>query len=1045
MYFYYIGYPVHGEVKDIFFFLYLFLVWLLYVGYKVFQYLALGQNITIRPSHLVYWFLIQYLLVCIYFFIVSWLQPGLWILLFLKSLWYIISAAVIWVGFYCFWKKLLSLHSSTHIDDTSIQTLVSVWLGFIFSMFFIFLTISIWFYSFPSIVILFFCIVVVSIPQWKEFFMSFQSLQKVYKREPGQLWGSISLMIDELLFIIITLLLSVNFLSVFRPFPIGWDDLWAYMNFPKLIYWAWEHLALWKMYLWELYTSIGFLAWSQTFTFYLNSFSWCIAVMVIYLSINIFTKSTKSKYNLGLLASCIFLMMPMVVFQLAKDMKIDIGLFSISIIGLSLLYYLLFSWKKSPYILYWLLGLIVWSAFAIKVTSLLLLLWVLAAVFYNKYKTFGLIAFTLLFVGVFSIAQLWDVINVVISWDANILKYFGLWSCIIWILILCGLFLYDKNQKNQEYIKIFSLQICSILLWFFVALSPWIIKHTSEIPEGYDTWISTYISGVSGKYDLDYLKIYSQDQIDEIKSAQQSGINTSGITSNEDWGRYLWYETGINNFLKLPWNLTLQLNQKWEFTDITFLFLALIPWIFLFLPYRKEVYRYPLIAVIFLTFLYYIPTPIWWVISGVFSHFNLPWGYAIIIALFFLPIIYLSWALDKTHKEVQLFLLSLAFLTIYMWLWAVSSYGVVWYGVVMYFVLLLLISLCISSATRNDTLHNYASYLVMTFVVIYAFQSAIPHAITNIRSAGYQDYKIGAVNEEVAVMTYHPEYFPIMYELNISDDVKKDFFIEYRNRVLSALSTTKDFNQILPQIQSYTSMVEVHKLIVELARVDFPEWNINSQIQDIRQDLYELVIYTPQDFKNVKNIYRAGTFLKYFISENNTRLLEDNLIMKFDTYIYSDDSSTTTDRFKKLGLDYILLDLNAATIDNDPAKDLTRRYENMLWFVAGENIELIETDSICLRIAKDNYLRTNDMEWYLTIAWVNHSSSISQSQKRQLCFAAIQQIISQDTLLAQYPYLNWYKNVLINSEVDITSQKDVVSALSRLIRWNGFKALFKIN
>jgi len=53
---------------------------------------------------------------------------------------------------------------------------------------------------------------------------------------------------------------------------------------------------------------------------------------------------------------------------------------------------------------------------------------------------------------------------------------------------------------------------------------------------------------------------------------------------------------------------------------------------------------------------------------------------------------------------------------------------------------------------------------------------------------------------------------------------------------------------------------------------------------------------------------------------------------------------------KEFGLKYLLVDLNAATIDNDPRHDLTRRYENLLKTFTSDNLNLIETDSICLKV-----------------------------------------------------------------------------------------------
>ena len=46
---------------------------------------------------------------------------------------------------------------------------------------------------------------------------------------------ALALIINELHLLVVTFLLGVNFISVFRPFPIGWDDLGAYMNHPKII------------------------------------------------------------------------------------------------------------------------------------------------------------------------------------------------------------------------------------------------------------------------------------------------------------------------------------------------------------------------------------------------------------------------------------------------------------------------------------------------------------------------------------------------------------------------------------------------------------------------------------------------------------------------------------------------------------------------------------------------------------------------------------------------------------------------------------------
>jgi len=64
----------------------------------------------------------------------------------------------------------------------------------------------------------------------------------------------------------------------------------------------------------------------------------------------------------------------------------------------------------------------------------------------------------------------------------------------------------------------------------------------------------------------------------------------------------------------------------------------------------------------------------------------------------------------------------------------------------------------------------------------------------------------------------------------------------------------------------------------------------------------------------------------------------------------------------------MLVDLNAATIDQSDTHDLTKRYENLLKTFNNDRLELIETDSICLRLALDLYDKNNDINEYLEIA-----------------------------------------------------------------------------
>ncbi len=47
------------------------------------------------------------------------------------------------------------------------------------------------------------------------------------------------------------------------------------------------------------------------------------------------------------------------------------------------------------------------------------------------------------------------------------------------------------------------------------------------------------------------------------------------------------------------------------------------------------------------------------------------------------------------------------------------------------------------------------------------------------------------MSEENALMSFHPEYFNILFELNIGDEHKENMFIEYRNKLLEIIDDTQ--------------------------------------------------------------------------------------------------------------------------------------------------------------------------------------------------------------------------------------------------------------
>jgi len=95
--------------------------------------------------------------------------------------------------------------------------------------------------------------------------------------------------------------------------------------------------------------------------------------------------------------------------------------------------------------------------------------------------------------------------------------------------------------------------------------------------------------------------------------------------------------------------------------------------------------------------------------------------------------------------------------------------------------------------------------------------------------------------------------------------------------------------------------------------------------------------------------------MTYLIDNNRKRYFDDSLVMTFSNYIYTDSPEETVERMKKMGLKYLLIDLNAATIDKDPRHDLTNRFERLLLTMRAKNLRLVDTDNTCIELALDEY------------------------------------------------------------------------------------------
>lgn len=1072
-----------------------------YFFYKIIKTLLSKDKVNFSPIWIFGYSLVSIFIASTIFFASSKWISGTGVL-FWKILWYSLLPFLITIINYSFAKKLLNYIPSFSKEETPFRFLMSLW--FWFTLFFTLLTIfaSIWQYNTTTLYLILWTFIIISYKELLESFVQLLTFKISFDNHKlnWNIWElvNLNLLSAEFSFLALSFLIWVSLVSVVRPMPIWWDDLGVYMNFPQIMANSWTILKWAWMIAWQLLTWIWFMFKSAPQAFFLNQIGWILSVIVIIVaSSDLLKTQSKRHLSIPIILATMFYSMPMIIFEQAKDMKLDPGLFFVSTIWLYLIYklfvrylwyedittknekqeieedFLIQKWKSNnfeiitskivsvfksnnwenkifnntDYLIYILvIWSIVWLAFVIKVTSLMLILWIIWVIFYSLLWLSWFLWYFSIFISSFTYLRLWWMMNV--NYPSSNIDWIN-WVTIIFGLIWITLLIYSYFKYKQEsFIKALSL-IIIFCLWVFTTLLPWFIKNFSELKvPTISIW--ALLNWQSSTFVADYSKIYTKEELVEINNKNKyEAISSSGKTTNEDLGRYFWYEDWINNYLKLPWNLTFQRNQAWEFTDITYFYLALIPIIFIFLAFRKPIFILGIPIFIFISFQYFSQANFWLILSSFFSKQVLPNWYLYILWVFLLPLFYILYSL-KNDKLSQIFKLNFVFYTMYGFIFVIAAYGIVWYWILMYFSMLLMIWISIAYLSQQkeneweDLFRLIGSIIVLFIISVYFFKSSLPHWVSNLPASSFTDFKAWILNQEEWIFQSHPDYFWMLSNLNIEDNKKlvADSMSMIQDETLKKIisqSLWQNFD--ISKLESILKEVKTSNLS---SLIQNPEIINSVKIESAKtlDYIYKEVLYPSKDNQNNGKIYRIGTFLTYFISNNRDRYFEDNLIMSFMKYFYDKNPDVTIDRMKKIWLKFLLVDLNAATIDKDPRHDLTDRFEALLSTMKSDKLELIQTDSICLQIAIEEK-NSN----FLDIAWVNYesysgSTTINRWVKLRECYNRILQLINQNKITDKnYSYLKPLTAYLTKNK--ITDQDQLVQIFKQYVN-HWWMALFKI-
>lgn len=413
---------------------------------------------------------------------------------------------------------------------------------------------------------------------------------------PVQL-GGLSLVVAFLLLTYI----AVNFISVVRPFPIGWDDLGSYVNRPRLLVSYGAFIPTMATFQWEYITSLGFLLFGydnilgSTAAMQLNFFAGVIAVFVVYG----FVRTYLGKG--GALAALLYYSLPLVGHFSFADMKVDNAVFFTGIVTLFAVFLYLFppmqgtdeedtsltgNWKMIL-----LAGVLAGFSFAMKQTGIMTVMSLgamLLGVFLGASAFFGsvfMIISVYLLQGVLSVPDVFARITGQAA-DASALPF--IIGCIVLGVGLLGLGFYLGRKKAKMSLIATGLFIGG----FVVAIGPWMIVNNISrgniLPTSIDfsalNTLSTrmLIMHETPPDDQPYRALPEDLAIDPQHEACQA------TSRQEELDRYWGFGSGIDHYLLLPWRSVMNLDTAGYYVT-TVPILLVFPALFLMpLFWRKK-------------------------------------------------------------------------------------------------------------------------------------------------------------------------------------------------------------------------------------------------------------------------------------------------------------------------------------------------------------------------------------------------------------------------------------------------------------------------
>ena len=385
-----------------------------------------------------------------------------------------------------------------------------------------------------------------------------------HRWETERSWKSPMMLVGWLLLT----LCALNFLTVIRPFPIGWDDLGSYLNRPRLLVSFGSFIFSMPSFQWEYITSLAYLlhgydsVFASTAAMLINWLAGPFAFLVVMIVVQTFMGP-----GTGLLAGLLYYLLPLIGHFSFADMKTDNAVFALQALSLFCVLCAFYlkpeeSEEESPWQWWILAGVFAGFAFSTKVTAAMTILAIGMVTIGNLLHWVAGLGIVLLSVLVYT--KVHRVIDIGVF-----LERVG-WSAISPSIIIgfcsvlgVGCIAYGVMRARDKGKQ--ALHTSAILIaGFFVVVAPW-LAHNSYLHKDFGLYFGApnTISPIFDrtgdlippKYDATVRTLPLELQIDKEHPACKS------TAREEELGRYWGSRTGWGHYLTLPWRTVMNIDS----------------------------------------------------------------------------------------------------------------------------------------------------------------------------------------------------------------------------------------------------------------------------------------------------------------------------------------------------------------------------------------------------------------------------------------------------------------------------------------------------